>query len=122
MQPVAYHDGGTLLTGLHAAPSIPPRAVVTNFPTFINSTPSVETKAAHLVEAGFAVIIADFYGSDEAPSTPEQAFGAMTRLRSDAVAIRQRLRCALCAGIYTDFGTQHAAIGHRFLPRRDGCS
>lgn len=95
---VAYRDGDVALTGLLAAPELAscsrPRGAVTVYPTFINSTPSVEAKAALLAEAGFLAMIADFYGP-EAPSTPEEAFASMSALRKDPVAMRRRLRAAL---------------------------
>lgn len=92
----SYSDGDTPLTGLHAAPEGAARGAVTIFPTFINSTPSVEAKAARLIEAGFAVLIADFYGPD-APSSPDEGFAAMADLRSDPAAMRRRLHAALGA-------------------------
>ncbi len=91
---VEYRDGDVALTGLHAVPHGSVRGAVTVFPTFINSTPSVEAKAQLLVEAGFAVLIADFYGPDY-PASPEEAFAAMRNLRSDPVAMRTRLRASL---------------------------
>ena len=91
---VEYRDGDVALTGLYAAPHEAVRGAVTVFPTFINSTPSVEAKAQLLVEAGFAVLIADFYGAD-CPTSPEEAFDAMRNLRSDPVAMRTRLRASL---------------------------
>ena len=91
---VGYSDGAVELTALHARPDMQPRAAVAVYPTFMNSTPNVEAKAAQLVEAGFAVIIGDFYGP-EAPSNAEEAFAAMRRLRSDPAAMRNRLRATL---------------------------
>lgn len=91
---VEYRDGDVALTGLHAAPQGKVRGAVTVFPTFINTTPSVEAKAQLLVEAGYAVLIADFYGED-APTSPEQAFAAMRSLRADPAAMRIRLRASI---------------------------
>lgn len=91
---VEYRDGHVDLTGLHAAPHGTIRGAVTVFPTFINSTPSVEAKAQLLVEAGFSVLIAGFYGPD-CPASPEEAFAAMRILRSDPVAMRTRLRASI---------------------------
>lgn len=91
---VGYSDGAVELTALHARPEGRPRAAVAIYPTFMNSTPGVEAKAEQLVEAGFAVLIADFYGPD-APSDFEEAFVAMRNLRSDPHAMRARLRAAL---------------------------
>lgn len=95
---IEYSEGDTALSGLHARPAGADRGdvrgAVTIYPTFINSTPGVEAKARLLVEAGYEVLIADFYGPD-APGNPEQAFAAMTTLRSNPDAMRRRLRAAL---------------------------
>ena len=88
---VGYEDGAVALTALYARPAAPARAAVAVYPTFMNTTPAVEAKAAALVDAGYAVLIGDFYGP-EAPSDAEQAFAAMGRLRGDPPAMRQRLR------------------------------
>lgn len=91
---IGYSDGAVELTALHARPEVRPRAAVAIYPTFMNSTPGVEAKTKQLVEAGFVVLIADFYGPD-APSDFEEAFMAMRKLRSDPHAMRARLRAAL---------------------------
>lgn len=88
---VHYADGETPLVALRMRPTGTARAAVAIFPTFMNSTPGVEAKARQLVEAGYSVLIGDFYGPD-APADFPQAFAAMTRLRSDARAMRKRLR------------------------------
>ncbi|WP_234030104.1 dienelactone hydrolase family protein [Erythrobacter mangrovi] len=75
-------------------PDGPARAAVAIFPTFMNSTPGVEAKARDLVEAGYSVLIGDFYGP-EAPSDFQQAFAVMTKLRSDPRAMRTRLRATI---------------------------
>ena len=91
---IAYADGDTPLTGLALHPQGDARAAVAIFPTFMNSTPAVEAKARSLAEQGYAVLIGDFYGPD-APADMQQAFAAMTRLRADPVAARQRLRATI---------------------------
>lgn len=91
---ISYSDGDIPLTGLHAAPEQSPIAAVTVFPTFINSTPTVEAKALALVEARYAVMVADFYGPD-APSNMEEGFAAMGALTADPQAMRRRLRASL---------------------------
>ena len=107
---VEYRDDETPLTGLVAAPEGSVRGAVTIFPTFINSTPTVEAKAARLVAAGYAVLIADFYGPD-APNDPEEALTAMKRLRQDPVAMRKRLHSALRASGELTPGVPQLAIG-----------
>ena len=94
LSPIDYADGDTPLKGLKALPAGTPRAAITVFPTFMNSTPGVEAKAEQLVEAGYAVMIADFFGP-AAPSTVDEAFEALGVLTSDPVAMRARFRAAL---------------------------
>lgn len=93
-QRVDYGDGDTPLVGQHMRPAGPARAAVAVFPTFMNSTPGVEAKARSLVDAGYAVLIGDFYGP-ETPSDYQQAFAVMTKLRSDPDAARTRLRATI---------------------------
>lgn len=91
---IDYRDGDTPLVAQHLRPEGSARAAVAIFPTFMNSTPGVEDKARALTDAGYAVLIADFYGPD-APSSFEQAFEAMGRLRADPRAMRTRLGATL---------------------------
>ncbi len=107
---VGYSDGSVELTALHARPAGPVRAAVAIYPTFMNSTPGVEAKARQLVEAGYAILIGDFYGP-EAPSNPEEAFVAMHKLRSDPKAMRRRLRAMLDLLRKLEPGVPHLAIG-----------
>lgn len=107
---VSYHDGETGLNGLHLRPVGPVRAAVTVFPTFMNTTPGVEGKARAMVDAGYAVFIADFYGPDS-PSNFEDAFAAMSRLCADPAAMRQRLRASISRHASLDKGVPHLAIG-----------
>lgn len=107
---VEYRDGETPLVALHLKPAGPPRAAVAIYPTFMNSTPGVEAKARALVDAGYSALIGDFYGPD-APADFQQAFAAMTRLRSDPAAMRQRLRATLALLRDLHPGAIHFAIG-----------
>ena len=79
---VGYADGAVKLTALSARPEGTPRGAVAIYPTFMNTTPGVEAKAQALVDAGYAVLIGDFYGP-ETPSDADQAFTAMGRLRGE---------------------------------------
>lgn len=94
LEPIAYADGATALTGWLVRPEGAPRAAVAVFPTFMNVTPGVEAKARALGEAGCVALIADYYGPD-APHDAPSAFAAMTALRADPLAMRRRLRAAL---------------------------
>jgi len=107
---VAYSDGGTPLTALRMRPEGAVRAAVAIFPTFMNSTPGVEAKARALIEAGYAVLLGDFYGPD-APSDFQQAFAAMTKLRSDPQATRARLRATIALLRELEPGLPQLAIG-----------
>lgn len=60
LETVTYADGETTLTGLYAAPDGTARGAVTVYPTFINSTPSVEAKAVQLVDEGYASSLPTF--------------------------------------------------------------
>lgn len=88
------HDGLTL-TGQLFRPAGSPRAAVAVFPTIANPTPAVEAKARVLRDAGFASLIADFYG--EQPADMDAAFALAQPLRGDAEAFRSRIRPALAA-------------------------
>ena len=66
-----YSDGAVELTALAARTEGRPRAAIAIYPTFMNATPGVEAKAEQLVEAGYSVLIGDFYGPD-APSNFER--------------------------------------------------
>jgi dienelactone hydrolase len=95
LEPVAYTDGDTALTGLLARPSGTARAAVVVFPTIANATRPIERRATMLAEAGFAAMIADFYGE------PVESFEASRplaeRLRADVEVYRARLRAAVAA-------------------------
>ncbi len=109
-QKVAYRDGNTQLTALHMRPVGSVRGAVAVYPTFMNTTPGVEAKARTLVAAGYAVVVGDFYGP-EAPETIEQAFAAVTRLRSDPKAMRDRFRATIELLCSLEPNLPHLAIG-----------
>lgn len=110
LERIDYADGGTSLTGWLARPSGPARAAVAVYPTFMNTSPGVEAKAAALAEAGCIAFVADFYGP-AAPHDVDSAFAAMNALLADPQAMRRRLRTALdtLAGIAP--GVPQIAIG-----------
>ncbi|MFN4019126.1 MAG: dienelactone hydrolase family protein [Erythrobacter sp.] len=96
LEPLPYADGDAALTGWLARPASAARAAVAVFPTFMNTSPGIETKAQALAEAGCIALIADFYGPD-APHDAASAFAAMDRLRGDPHAMRARLHASLAA-------------------------
>ena len=95
LEPLDYDDGETRLTGLVARPSAPPRAAILVFPTIMNPTPAVETKARMLAEAGYLALIADFYG--KGPANFDEARACAAGIRPDPFAYRRRLKAALKA-------------------------
>jgi dienelactone hydrolase len=95
LEPVAYRDGETALTGLLARPAGLPRAAIVLFPTIANATAATERRAAMLAEAGYLTMIADFYGE------PVESFAAAgplaERLRATEAGYRQRIHAAIDA-------------------------
>jgi dienelactone hydrolase len=108
LEPVAYTDGDTALTGWLARPTGAPRAAVAVFPTIMNITPFVEAKARALAEAGYLVFVADFYG--HLPRDFKEASAAAEVTRADPV-YRPRLLAALSAMAKLAPGLRQAAIG-----------
>ncbi|MFM5948309.1 MAG: dienelactone hydrolase family protein [Novosphingobium sp.] len=107
---IDYRDGETPLVGLHLRPTGPARAAIAVYPTFMNVTQGVQDKARALVDAGYAVLIADFYGPDS-PHDFESANAAMLRLRADPVAMRTRLKAAIETLRQLEPGLALAAVG-----------
>lgn len=90
-----YTDRGTALSGLVGRPQGTPRGAFLVMPTIANATPAVEAKARRLVEAGFVVLVADFYG-EPVPSF-EASRPLATALREDVTHYRTRLAAAAAA-------------------------
>ena len=111
LEPLAYSDGDTPLTGALARPSGTPRAAVLVFPTIMNSTPSVENKAKSLAEDGYLALVADFYGKPVASFDEARALAA--EIRPDPLVYRRRLRASLkaLAMVPEAEGLPFAAIG-----------
>ena len=111
LEPLDYEDGETQLTALLARPSGAPRAAVLVFPTIMNTTPAVETKARALADAGYLALIADFYG--KRPAGFDEARAMAAEIRPDPLAYRRRLRAGLraLAALPEADGLPLAAIG-----------
>lgn len=111
LEPCPYNDLDTPLTGLLAHPTGRPRAAVLVFPTIMNSTPAVETKAKALADAGFLALIADFYG--QRPGNFDEARALAAEIRPDPLVYRRRLRAGLraLAGLPDARELPFAAIG-----------
>lgn len=95
MEQYAYRDGETALTGLIARPSGLPRAAVVLFPTIVNANEAMERRAGMLADAGFLVMIADFYGEPVVDFPAGQALSAA--LKADPLRWRARLAAAIAA-------------------------
>jgi len=108
-EPIPYRDGERALTGQLFRPDGVPRAAVAVFPTIMNPTPTVESKARALAEAGYCAMICDFYGAT--PRDLAEANEWADTLRADPRVYRTRLRAALAALGKASPGPQQAAIG-----------
>lgn len=106
---VSYRDGAQPLVGLLARPSVSPRAAVAVFPTIMNPTPAVETKARALAEAGYLAMICDFYGRN--PGSFTEAATRADALRADSAVYRQRLYAGIDALTGIAPGLPQLAIG-----------
>jgi dienelactone hydrolase len=95
LEQVSYQDRATSLNGLLARPAGLPRAAIVLYPTIVNANPAMERRARMLADAGFIVLIADFYGEP----CPDFAAGGRLAgaLRADAAAYRTRLSAAIMA-------------------------
>ncbi len=93
LEPLAYRDGDTALSGLLARPAGSPRAAVVVFPTIINTTRAVEDKARALAEAGYIALVADFYAA--MPADFAEARELAGKVRADPFAYRRRLHSAI---------------------------
>ena len=93
--PIPYSHAGTALTGHLARPACKPRAALVLYPTIYNINPAVERRAGMLADAGFLVLVADFYGE------PVENFGhsreLAQKLQADTAFYRARLAAALDA-------------------------
>ena len=95
LEPAAYRDGAMALNGWLARPDGPARAAIVVYPTIANITPRVAQKAARLAQAGFLVLVADYYG--QSIDSFEMAGPLAQALRADNAAYRRRLSSAIAA-------------------------
>ncbi|MFC3174420.1 dienelactone hydrolase family protein [Novosphingobium bradum] len=95
LEPVAYADRGTALTGWLARPAGPARAALVLFPTIVNHSPASERRAAMLAAEGFVVLVADYYGA--AVDSAETAGALSAALKADVDHFRARLFAAVDA-------------------------
>jgi len=109
LERVDYAHGGTALTGWLARPEGEPRAAIVLFPTIANFNPPAERRARKLAEAGYLVLVADFYG------VAEGDWQALARdLRADTAHYRARISAAVAtlAGHPAAKGLPLGAIGY----------
>jgi len=112
LEPVAYQDRGTALTGWLARPAGRARAAIVVFPTIANVNPPIQRRARMLAEAGYLALIADFYG--EPVETFEASRPLAEKLRGDVDHYRARIAAAVAAlrGHEAASGLPLAAIGY----------
>jgi dienelactone hydrolase len=111
LEAVAYHDGGTALTGRLARPADAPRAAVLVLPTIANITAYAEHRARLLAGLGYLAFVADFYGFNPEGETTQSA---ANKLRASVAGYRARVRAAFAAMIALPeaHGLARAAIGY----------
>lgn len=95
LEAVSYAHAGTDLTGWLGRPAGTPRAAVVLFPTIANVNAPMERRASMLVEEGFLVFVADFYGVPV--ESFEASFPLAQALRGDVAHYRGRIAAAIAA-------------------------
>ncbi|EIZ77505.1 dienelactone hydrolase [Novosphingobium sp. Rr 2-17] len=109
---LAYAHAGVALTGWIARPVGTPRAAVALFPTIFNVNPLMEARARRLTDAGYLVLIVDFYG--QSVESFEAARPLAERLRADVAYYRARIAAGIDAlrSLPEADGLTVLAIGH----------
>lgn len=93
LEAVSYTHAGTALVGYLARPEGVPRGAIVIFPTIVNVNDHMRKRARMLADAGYLVMIADFYGE---PVASFAAAGPLANdLRSDPAFYRARLAVAI---------------------------
>lgn len=110
LEPLAYNHAGTALNGLVARCPGLPRAAIVLYPTIVNANEAMERRAQMLAQAGFVVMIADFYGEPVADFAAGQALAA--KLRHDPAFYRARLAAAITALSGETPGLPMIALGY----------
>lgn len=112
MEQVDYEDGGVALTGFLAKPEGTPRAAVLVLPTIANCNAPMVRRAQMLAQAGYLVLVADFYGVQVRDF--DHARELAGPLRASAQGYRQRLYAGLGAltGLPEAQGLPVAAVGY----------
>ncbi|MFC0203148.1 dienelactone hydrolase family protein [Novosphingobium soli] len=112
LEAVPYSHAGVALTGWLARPQDTPRAAVALFPTIANVNPLMEKRARRLAEAGYLVMIVDFYG--EPVESFQASFPLAEKLRADNAHYRARIAAGIEAlrTLPEAAGLTVFAIGH----------
>lgn len=110
LERVDYRDGERPLTGWLAHPATKARAAVVIFPTIANVNPHMRRRAQMLADAGYAAMIADFYGEEVRDF--DHASEVATELRIGSDRYRARLSAAIEALRDHAAGLKLAAIGY----------
>lgn len=110
LEPLAYNHAGTALNGLVARCPGLPRAAIVLYPTIVNANEAMERRARMLAQAGFLVMIADFYGEPVADFAAGQELAA--NLRHDPAFYRARLAAAIAALRNESAGLPIIALGY----------
>lgn len=110
LEPLVYDHAGARLTGLLARPSGIARAAIVLYPTIVNANEAMERRARMLADAGFLVMIADFYGEPVADFAAGQALAGA--LRTDPAFYRARLAAAIEALRGAAPGLPMIAVGY----------
>lgn len=93
LPPLAYRHDSTALTGWLARPAGRPRGAIAIYPTIANTSAHMERRARMLAEAGFVVLIADFYGQ------PVRDFAHAGQLAAELRADWSHYRARMLAGL-----------------------
>jgi len=112
LEKVGYCDRSTDLTGWLVRPEGKPRGALVLFPTIVNVNAALERRALMLAQAGFVVMIADFYGEPVGSFEASQPLAA--QLREDVNHYRMRLAAAVAAlrSLDCSKGLRLGAIGY----------
>jgi dienelactone hydrolase len=116
-QAVRHEFRGEALESVFVGTGGGSRATLICFPTVMGVTDLELGFARELAGRGYQVLVADLFGRRFTPGTDrEEAFAAMTRLRSDRVALRDRLLSVLDTATAQPGvdGRRIAAIGYCF--------
>lgn len=93
LEELHYRHGDVVLSGLLARPTGLPRAAIVLYPTIVNANEAMKRRARMLADAGFLVLIADFYGEPCPDFAAGQALAG--KLRADPHYYRARLAAAI---------------------------